>query len=464
VRFAQTLQLPPGTKMKVMSHLSGGPWPHGMQLGHVRVSLTSAPAPQAAPMDHAAILALQTPEERRTPAEQAALFAAWRMSVSELKSFNDEIEALWLKHPTAPTSVLHLTERDPLRQRETRLLDRGGWDKPKHAVAPHTPAALHPFSPGAKPDRLAFARWLVDARSPLAARVAVNRIWQAIFGTGLVETAEDFGTRALVPEQLDLLDWLAVDFMEHGWSQRHLLRTILTSATYQQSSLATPAALDRDPRNQLLARGPRFRVDAEVVRDLALGIAGLLTHRSGGAPTYPPVPESVLEYNYVKPPYWKPSQGPERYLRALYLFRKRSMPDPMLSSFDAPSSDFACARRLRSNTALAALTGLNEPIMVEAAQALALRILREAGATDEQRAAHAYRLCVSRRIRPAESEKLIALIISTRERIATGTLHADEIIADSSAKLPAGITAQDAAAWTLAARVLLNLDETLTKN
>jgi hypothetical protein len=360
--------------------------------------------------------------------------------------------------------VLHLTERDPLRQRETRLLDRGGWDKPKHAVAPHTPAALHPFSPGAKPDRLAFARWLVDARSPLAARVAVNRIWQAIFGTGLVETAEDFGTRALVPEQLDLLDWLAVDFMEHGWSQRHLLRTILTSATYQQSSLATPAALDRDPRNQLLARGPRFRVDAEVVRDLALGIAGLLTHRSGGAPTYPPVPESVLEYNYVKPPYWKPSQGPERYLRALYLFRKRSMPDPMLSSFDAPSSDFACARRLRSNTALAALTGLNEPIMVEAAQALALRILREAGATDEQRAAHAYRLCVSRRIRPAESEKLIALIASTRERIAQGALNADEIIADSSAKLPAGITAQDAAAWTLAARVLLNLDETLTKN
>lgn len=464
VRFAQTLQLPPGTKMKVLSHLSGGPWPHGMQLGHVRVSLTSAPAPQAAPIDHAAILALQTPADQRTPAEQATLFAAWRASVPELKPFNDEIEALWLKHPTAPTSVLHLTERDPLRQRETRLLDRGGWDKPKHAVAPHTPAALHPLPPGAKADRLAFARWLVDVRSPLAARVAVNRVWQAIFGTGLVETAEDFGTRAPVPEQLALLDWLAVDFMEHGWSQRHLLRTILTSATYQQSSVATPAALERDPRNQLLARGPRFRVDAEVVRDLALGIAGLLTHRSGGAPTYPPVPESVLEYNYVKPPYWKSSQGPERYLRALYLFRKRSMPDPMLSSFDAPSSDFACARRIRSNTALAALTGLNEPIMVEAAQALALRILREAGATDEQRVAHAYRLCVSRRIRPAESEKLIALITSTRERIAQGALNADEIIADSSAKLPTGITAQDAAAWTLAARVLLNLDETLTKN
>ena len=464
VRFAQALQLPPGTKMKVMSHLSGGQWPHGMQLGHVRVSLTTAPAPQAAPMDHAAILALQTPAEQRTPAEQAILFAAWRKSVPELKPFNDEIEAWWLKFPTAPTSVLHLTERDSFHQRETRLLDRGGWDKPKHAVAPHTPAALHPLPPDAKADRLAFARWLVDARSPLAARVAVNRVWQALFGTGLVETAEDFGTRAPVPEQLALLDWLAVDFMEHGWSQRHLLRTILTSATYHQSSIATPDALERDPRNQFLARGPRFRVDAEVVRDLALGIAGLITHRSGGAPTYPPVPESVLEYNYVKPPYWKPSQGPERYLRALYLFRKRSMPDPMLSSFDAPSSDFACASRIRTNTALAALTGLNEPIMVEAAQAFALRILREGGATDEHRAAHAYRLCVSRSIRPAESEKLLALIAGTRERLITGTLNADEIIADSSAKLPAGITAQDAAAWTLAARVLLNLDETLTKN
>jgi mono/diheme cytochrome c family protein len=464
VRFAQALQLPSGTKMKVMIHLSGGQWPYGMQLGHVRVSLTTAPAPHAAPMDHAAILALQTPAEQRTPAEQAALFAAWRVNVPELKPFNDEIEAWWLKFPTAPTSVLHLKERDPFYQRETRLLDRGGWDKPKHVVAPQTPAALHPLPPGAKPDRLTFARWLVDARSPLAARVAVNRVWQAIFGAGLVETAEDFGTRAPMPEQLALLDWLAVDFMEHGWSQRHLLRTILTSATYQQSSLATPAALERDPRNQFLARGPRFRVDAEVVRDLALGIAGLLTHRSGGAPTYPPVPESVLENNYVKPPYWKPSQGPERYLRALYLFRKRSMPDPMLSSFDAPSSDFACARRLRSNTALAALTGLNEPIMVEAAQALAQRILHEGGGTDEHRAAHAYRLCVSRSIRPAEREKLLTLISSTRERIANGALNADEIIADSSAKRPAGINAQDAAAWTLAARVLLNLDETLTKN
>jgi hypothetical protein len=467
VRFAETLQFPPGTKMKVMVHLSGGFWPHGMQLGHWRASITTAPSPTAPAIDHGAILALQTPEDRRTPAEQAALFAAWRASVPELKSFNDEMEALWLKHPTAPTSVLHLAERDTFHQRETRLLDRGVWDKTKHVVAPHVPAALHPSPTGIKPDRLAFARWLVDVRSPLAARVAVNRVWQAIFGTGLVETAEDFGTRAPVPEHLPLLDWLAVDFMEHGWSQRHLLRTILTSATYQQSSIATPAMLERDPRNQLLARGPRFRVDAEVVRDMALGIAGLLTQRSGGAPTYPPVPASVLEDNYVKPPYWNPSQGPERYLRALYLFRKRSMPDPMLGGFDAPSSDFACARRLRSNTALAALTGLNEPIMVEAAQALALRLLREGGSTDEQRAEHAYRLCVSRGIQPAESRELLALIAATRGRIGNGTLNANEIISNASSEppaLPAGVSAEDAAAWTLAARVLLNLDETLTKN
>ena len=467
VQFENPLDLPIGTKLKVLlrfHHSGDDQGRHNTILGRCRISTTTAAAPSAQPVDYAAVVAMQTMPEKRTPEQQHALFTAWRKTVKEAKAINDQIAAEWEKQPTALTSVLHLAEREGDNVRATKLLDRGAWDRPKQIVAPHTPAALHAPEKTDKMDRLAFARWLADKRSALTARVAVNRVWQAIFGSGLVETSEDFGTRAAVPEYRELLDWLAVDFMEHGWSQRHLLRTILTSATYQQSSVATPAALERDPRNQLLARGPRFRVDAEVVRDMALGIAGLLTQRSGGAPTYPPVPASVLEYNYVKPPYWKPSQGPERYLRALYLFRKRSMPDPMLSSFDAPSSDFACASRIRTNTALAALTGLNEPIMVEAAQALALRILREGGATDEQRAAHAYRLCVSRGIRAEESKKLLALITSTRGRIADGALNADEIISDSTAKLPAGITASDAAAWTLAARVLLNLDETLTKN
>jgi hypothetical protein len=467
VRFERPLDFPPGTQMKVMVHLSGGAWPYGMQLGHWRASLTSHPEPRAAAVDHGAILALQTPAEQRSLQEQAALFAAWRGSVPELKQLNDEIETLWQRHPTGATSVLHLAERDAFHRRETRLLDRGVWDRPKHQVQPHVPASLHPFPSGAPLDRLGFARWLVDSRSPLAARVAVNRVWQAVFGTGLVETAEDFGTRAPVPEHLALLDWLAVDFMEHGWSQKHLLRTIFTSATYQRSAVVTPEISERDPVNHYFARGPRFRVDAEVVRDMALHVSGLLTHRSGGAPTFPPVPASVLENNYVVPPYWKPSQGPERYLRALYLFRKRSMPDPMLGSFDAPNSDAACARRPRSNTALAALTGLNEPIFVEAAQALALRILREGGANEESRAEYAYRLCVSRKIQPAENQRLLELLTLTRRRFADGTLSPDVILSSTSGEppsLPTQVSREDAAAWSLVARVLLNLDETLNKN
>jgi hypothetical protein len=156
-----------------------------------------------------------------------------------------------------------------------KLLDRGAWDRPKQIVAPHTPVALHSLEKTGRTDRLAFARWLADKRSALTARVAVNRVWQAIFGSGLVETSEDFGTRAAVPEYRELLDWLAVDFMEHGWSHKHLIQTILASATYQQSSKATPELLERDPRNRTLARGPRFRMEAEVVRDSALSIAGV---------------------------------------------------------------------------------------------------------------------------------------------------------------------------------------------
>jgi hypothetical protein len=254
--------------------------------------------------------------------------------------------------------------------------------------------------------------------------------------------------------------------MENGWSQKHLLRTILSSATYRQASRVTPELLERDPANRLLARGPRFRVEAEVMRDSALQVAGVLTHKVGGPSIFPPVPESVLEYNYTKPTYWIAAEGPERYRRALYVFRKRSMPDPVLSAFDAPNADTACVRRARSNTPLAALTSLNEPVFVEAAQNLALRILREGGATDAERADYAYRLCTTRPIRSAEWTHVQRLLQDTRQRLAEGWLGAREIATGDAAslpELPSGATPQDAAAWTVVARVLLNLDETLTK-
>ncbi|MEI6541285.1 MAG: DUF1553 domain-containing protein, partial [Planctomycetota bacterium] len=315
-------------------------------------------------------------------------------------------------------------------------------------------------------DRLGLARWLVSPQHPLTARVAVNQTWQAIFGAGLVEKSEDFGTRAPVPEYLELLDWLAVDFMEHGWSRKHLIRTILTSATYQQSSLATPAQLELDPLNRLLARGPRFRADSEVVRDIALTASGLITHKVGGPGIIPPVPQNVLDYNYTYPGYWTAATGAERYRRTVYGFRKRSMPDPVMSNFDAPNGDFSCARRVRSNTPLAALTGLNETIFVEAARALALRVLKHAAAQDVARAEYAFLLCTSRAPTDAERGEVLDLLKLQRQRLADGWLNPREVTTGDPMKLPelpGETTPQDAAAWTLVARVLLNLDETLSK-
>jgi hypothetical protein len=410
---------------------------------------------------------MPTPAGNRTADEQSALFTAWRASLPEAKAINEEIDRIWNDYPQAATSILHLVEREPANRRETYFLDRGNWDRPKHAVEPHTPAAFHSFPEGAPRNRLGFAQWLADRRSPLAARVAVNRVWQAVFGAGLVETPEDFGTRSPVPEYREVLDWLAVDFMEHSWSQKHLIRTIVTSQVYRQTSRVSPELVKRDPNNVWLARGPRFRAEAEVVRDIALCVSGLMTHKLGGPSIIPPVPQNVLDYNYTYPAYWKPAEAPERYRRTLYGFRKRSMPDPVMANFDAPNGDAACARRVRSNTPLAALTGMNETIFVEAARGLALRVLREARPDDAARADHAFLLCTSRVPGAAERQAVLELLQSQRRRLAEGWLNAREIATGDPAnlpELPSGVTPQDAAAWTLAARVLLNLDETISKN
>lgn len=459
VQFEQPHDLAAGTQLKLA-------WRMTDMLGSCRFSITRQAAPKALPVDYAAILALQTPAATRTPAQRATIFAAWRSGIAEAKPISDEIEAAWKAYPQAMTSVLHLAEREPVNKRVTHRLDRGNWDQPAEAVLPHTPSAFHPFPEDAPRDRLGFARWLADPRSPLTARVAVNRVWQSIFGTGLVETPEDFGTRAAIPEYRTLLDWLAVDFMEHNWSHKHLIRTIVTSATYRQTSQASAELLELDPNNVWLARGPRFRADAEVVRDIALCVSGLITHKLGGPSIIPPVPQNVLDFNFVYPTYWKPAEGPERYRRTLYGFRKRSMPDPVMSNFDAPNGDFACARRVRSNTPLAALAGLNEQIFVEAARALALRVLREAGPDDARRADHAFFLCTARPPTAPEREAIVELVVSRRQRLADGWLNPRDIATGDPGKLPdlpGGATPQDAAAWTLAARVLLNLDETISK-
>ncbi len=461
VQFEKPLECPPETEIKVVLRMKD-------MLGCCRVSTTRAPNPTAPVVDYAAILAALTPVDERSDEQRADLFAAWRKSVPELQALNEEGEGVWQRYPAALTSVLHLSKRSQPQKRTTHVLLRGEWDQPlEAAVQPHVPAALHAFDLEPAADRLAFARWLVDRRSPLAARVAVNRVWQAMFGEGLVETSDDFGTRAPVPEHRELLDWLAVDFMEHGWSQKVLIEQIVLSRTYQQQSQTSPEGLERDPKNRWLARGPRFRADAEVVRDIALAVSGLITHRLGGPGVIPPVPQNVLDYNYVYPDYWKAATGAERYRRTVYGFRKRSMPDPVMSSLDGPNGDLSCARRVRSNTPLAALTGLNEAVFVEAAQALALRILREAAADEASRVRLGFQLCTARPPTVAETDAVLKLLSEQRQRVADGWLNPRAIATGDPAKLPVlpeGCTPQDAAVWTLAARVMLNLDETISKN
>ena len=459
--FEQPLEFPEGTRFKVELHMADN-------VGCCRMSLTKSPQPVAPNCDHGVVLAMTINEAERTEADRNTIFAGWRKSKAEYQSLNAQIDAKYEQWPDHQTTVLHLAEREPKAARPTRLLDRGEWDRPKHDVLPHVPKVLNSMPAiQNEPVRLAFARWLVDSRSPLAARVAVNRIWQAIFGDGLVETSEDFGTRTTIPEHADLLDYLAVELMEHGWSQKHLIKTILLSETYQQSSVFRKELMESDPKNRLLGRGPRFRVEAEVVRDIALAASGLLSNKRGGPSVIPPVPQNVLNYNYVVPGYWTVATGVDRYRRAVYVFRKRSMPDPVLASFDSPNGDFACARRVRSNTPLAALTGLNETIFVEAAQAMALRVLREGGSDDSSRTEYAFVLCMSRKPTAKEQLAIADLLREHRKRLAEGWLNPREVATGDAAKLPPlpdGVTPQDAAAWTIAARVLLNCDETLSKN
>ncbi len=439
-------------------------WRQGDMIGCCRISVTDAPQPSAPAIDHDVHMAMR--DAAADPSMNDSLLIAWLSTQESLRTEHEAIEALWAQYPTARTSVLHMAEREPDQTRTTFTLQRGNWDQPERPMQPTFLTSLHPPRVEAEPPRLQLARWLVDKRSPLTARVAVNRIWQNVFGEGLVETSEDFGIRAPVPEYQAVLDTLAVELMDSGWSQKQLLRSILMTQAYQRTSRATEAQRADDPKNRWLTRGPRFRCDAETVRDIALSVAGLLHQQIGGPSVLPPVPQNVLDYNYVVPTYWKPATGPERYRRAVYMFRKRSMPDPVLTAFDAPNGDLPCARRVRSNTPLAALTGLNEPIFVEAARGFALRILRESSQDDEHRLEHAFVIAMSRSPRDPERSEMLRYLNQQRQRLADGWLNPREILTgDPSAigDLPSGATPQDAAAWTLVARVLINLDETVTK-
>jgi hypothetical protein len=478
-------------------------------LGRFRLSATTAARPvNADPLPKRVRDLLAVPRDRRTPGRTAALFSYWRATVPEFKDANDRIDALWKQWPNGSTALTLLARGE---RRDTRILKRGDWLKPTVTVSAGVPAFLHPMasrspsvasggtespalSGAAAPEgsRLALARWLVDKKSPTTARVLVNRLWQTYFGIGLVSTPEDFGMQSEPPSHPELLDWLACEFMDptrsagstpsrhatadYGpwtrdsappWSLKHIHRLIVTSAAYRQSSKVTGELYAKDPYNRLLARGPRLRVEGEIVRDIALSASGLLNPKIGGPSIFAPAPDFLFlpPASYAPFP-WKEDTGPDRYRRALYTFRRRSTPYPVLQLFDAPNGDFACVRRMRSNTPLQALASLNETLFVECAQALARKTLAEGGHTDAERINYAFRRTLARPPTADERAELLSLLAKQRARIGEGWVNANEIVTgkdEAATGLPKAVTPTQAAAFTVVARVLLNLDETITK-
>lgn len=358
-----------------------------------------------------------------------------------------------------------LAERDP--PRATRIHIRGDFLRPGDAVGPGTPAILPPLrARGSRPDRLDLARWLVSSENPLTARVAVNRIWSALFGRGLVATEEDFGVRGDRPSHPELLDWLASEFVRLGWSRKRLIREIVTSRVYRQSSCPRPDLAEIDPENRLLARQGRFRVAAETVRDLALSASGLLALEIGGPSVRPPLPEGVADLGYAGSVRWPESQGADRWRRGLYIFLQRTVPYPMLATFDAPDGTVSCIRRERSNTPLQALTLLDDPVFVECARAFARRVLDlDASSIDDRsRIAQAFRLATGRRPDPSEVERLAALLRDLRVSYAESPDEARALIGESRRSADGeDRDVFEQAAWIALARALLNLDEHLTR-
>jgi hypothetical protein len=304
--------------------------------------------------------------------------------------------------------------------------------------------------------------------------VAVNRLWGEIFGTGIVETEEDFGTQGMLPSHPELLDWLATEYMSpspaggegsgvRGWDTKAMLRLIVTSATYRQSSRVTPEALARDPRNRLLARAPRFRLTAEVIRDQALAVGGLLCRRVGGPSVYPPQPDGLWQVAFNGQRTWATSTGPDRYRRGLYTFWRRTIPYPSMTTFDAPSRETCTVRRVRTNTPLQAFVTLNDPVYVEIAQALARRLVREGGSTPASRAEFGLRLSLAHPARPQQVQELVALYQSELDHYRKDVQAALKLATDPLGPLPPGAKADEMAAWTVVANVLLNLDGVLTK-
>lgn len=423
-------------------------------------------APLGPPPSPSVKLAVPAKHEALNKQEQAALasYTGGATTSPEVTKLQQDLEGL--KKQLAgiqgiPTPIMR--ELPANKRRETRLQYRGNFLDKGPPVEPGVPAVFHKLPAGAEPNRLTLAQWLVSAENPLTARVVVNRYWEQLFGMGIVETSEDFGIQGESPTHAELLDTLAVEFMRHEWDPKWLVREIVTSATYRQSSKVSAELAARDPYNRLLARGPRNRLSAELIRDQALAAAGLLSHKLGGPSVQPPRPRLGLASAFGGSTDWDTSPGEDKYRRGLYTSWRRTTPYPSMTTFDATSREVCTIRRIATNTPLQALVTLNDPVYVEAAQAVARRIMTEGGATAEERAALGFRLCVTRPPTAAEQARLVELYAKTLEKYRQDAAAATQMATDPLGPAPAGLDIAELASWTVVANVLLNLDETLAK-
>ncbi|MBI1319380.1 MAG: DUF1549 domain-containing protein [Candidatus Hydrogenedens sp.] len=432
---------------------------HQHTLGRFRVSATTQPPPPAPAGVRADVEALLLADaETWTDAERGRIRSYYLSIAPELSGEHAAIDAMRAAMPQYPTSYA-LEERADLRA--THVHHRGEYLSPREPVQPATPEVLHEFPAAWPRNRLAFARWLVLPENPLLARVAVNRQWLGLFGRGIVETTEDFGLMASPPTHPELLDWLSVEFMRRGWSRKELLRLIVLSNTYRQASDVSEDLLARDPRNEWLSRGPRFRAPAEVVRDIALASGGLLSPKMGGPSVYPPLSPEVLQVLYTEGKnVWPTSEGEDRFRRGVYTFIKRIVPYPSAITFDMPPRDTTCPRRSQSNTPLQSLTLLNNSEFFVAAQAMAARVLQESAPDNNARLDRAFLIALSRVPDDTERAAFAKFIEQQQAVLANDAERAKVLVGEYAVE---GSDSALQAAWVAACRALLNLDETISR-
>jgi len=405
---------------------------------------------------------LARPAAERSDADGKALARIYFSADVDWKKAREKLTELEKQAPkTSGTQARMLVERRGSR-RKTHVLIRGDFLRKGAEVEATAPAVLHPHRKrGEHADRLDLAEWIIDSRNPLTARVVVNRWWQHLFGRGIVPSVDDFGVRGELPTHPALLDWLASELLELEWSRKKMIELIVTSRTYRQSSATRADIAERDTQNELLARQNRYRVEAEIVRDISLGVGGLLSERIGGPSVRPRLPSGVKELGYANSIKWSESKGEDRLRRGMYIFFQRTVPYPMLIAFDTPDSNVTCLERSRSNTPIQALTLLNDPVFFECAQALGARVLRDLPVSStEDRVRHAFRLTVARTPGSGEIARVVTLFDELRALCEADPGAAWSIIGEQRVD---GVAVEDLAAWVTIGRVLMNLDEFVSR-